>query len=184
VLINMEGVNGFLAPLVDGADNMHLLIDMRTTADQMVGIYYAPRSGQDWSPIIPIAVEAPYGPTAHYMNAAVRLGNEIHVVWTQLRGGEIWTVRGEIAGIPSAKAQPTPTPEPQSALLPTPTADRERPSTSISPSPASTENDHLLPPALRSPPPPAMSLWQIIGIAAAPVLLFLGVVILWQVRRR
>ena len=146
ILSSMEGVNGFLIPLVDGIGNLHLVINMRPTADQRVGIYYAPRAGLDWAPIIPVAVEAPYGPTAHYTDAAVRLGNEIYIVWTQLHGGEIWYVRGQIAGVPEGQAlvPPTPTAMPTTAAVatalnvePTATASAAMPTGSAPTSPSS-----------------------------------------------
>ncbi|NIV33740.1 MAG: hypothetical protein GWN58_31130, partial [Anaerolineae bacterium] len=83
ILPGMEGVNGYVIPLLDGGGGLHLVINMRPSADQQVGIYYAPRAGLDWRPIDAVAVEAPYGPSAHNTDATVRLGNEIHVVWTQ-----------------------------------------------------------------------------------------------------
>jgi len=113
ILSGMEGINGFLAPLRDGAGNLHLVINMRPSADQKTGIYYAPRAGQDWSPVLPVAVDEPSGPTAHYTDATVRLGNEIHVAWTQLNQGEIWYVKGTVDGLDPSPAQPIPTPAPQ-----------------------------------------------------------------------
>jgi hypothetical protein len=109
IIPSMEGVNGFLIPLTDGFGGLHLVINMRPSADQRVGIYYAPRAGLDWSPISLVAAESPYASSAHYTDAAVRLGNEIHIVWTQLSTGEIWYVRGQILGVPQALAQPLPT---------------------------------------------------------------------------
>lgn len=182
ILADMEGVNGFMLPVVDGAGNQHLIADMRTTADQRVGIYYAPRSGTDWAPIVPVAVDAPYAPTAHYADAAVRLGNEIHIVWTQLRGGEIWYVRGDIMGIPAAQVQQVPLQQLQSTATPLP-ADTST-GASLIQHPMSTPGDFILPSELRSPSPSSLSIWQIIGIAIAPVVLFLSLFILRQERRQ
>ncbi len=96
ILPSMEGVNGFLIPLRDGDGGLHLVINMRPLANQQVGIYYASRIDQDWAEVIPVAVDEPYGPSAHYTDAVIRLGNEIHIVWTQLRDGEIWHIQGII----------------------------------------------------------------------------------------
>jgi hypothetical protein len=96
ILPSMEGVNGFLIPLRDGDGGLHLIINMRPSANQQVGIYYAPRADQDWASVTPVAVNEPYGPSAHYTDATMRWGNEIHIVWTQLRDGEIWYVLGVI----------------------------------------------------------------------------------------
>ena len=115
ILQSLEGINGFLAPLVDGVGQMHLIIDMRTRDTQVVGLYYAQWLEPGWSKVTPLATEAPYGPSAHYTAAAVRLGNELHVVWTQLRYGEIWYMRGTVPGVAQTPALSLPG-------LPTPTS--------------------------------------------------------------
>ena len=117
ILTDMEGINGYVVPLVDGAGQMHLIIDMRTRDTQVVGLYYARWLETDWSPVVPLATESPYGPSAHYTAAAVRLGNELHVVWTQLRFGEIWYLRGTVPGV-----TPEPTLERQFPATPTPSS--------------------------------------------------------------
>ncbi len=106
ILDDMEGLNGFLVPLMDGSGQQHLIIDMRTRDTQVVGIYYARWLDPGWSQVLPVATAAPYGPSAHYTAATVRLGNELHVVWTQLRLGEIWYVHGTVPGVPAATAEP------------------------------------------------------------------------------
>jgi len=121
ILSSMVGVNGFMVPLLDGGGALHLVINMRPSADQRTGIYYAPRAGLDWSPIVPVAVDEPSGPSAHYTDATVRLGNEIHIVWTQLHGGEIWHVRGQIQGVPASPALAFPTPASGARLQAAPT---------------------------------------------------------------
>jgi hypothetical protein len=105
IIADMVGVNGFMVPLLDGAGNPHLVINMRTMAKQLNGIFYAPRAGQDWEPISAAAVDERSGKSAHYADAAVRLGNEIHVVWSQARGSEIWHVSGQISGVPALEAR-------------------------------------------------------------------------------
>ena len=174
ILPSMEGVNGFLIPLLDGGGALHLVINMRPSANQRTGIYYAPRAEPDWAPIVPVAIEEPYGPTAHYTDATIRLGNEIHVVWTQLRQGEIWYVRGVIGLMEPAAAQPTPTPIPST---PTPTPLPVEPAAGAAeagsqgrvwgPAPA-TEQTKLAP----------------VALAVAPVLLVVVGIAAWQGRRR
>jgi BNR repeat-like domain len=117
ILTDMEGINGYVVPLVDGAGQMHLIIDMRTRDSQVVGLYYARWLETGWSPVVPLATESPYGPSAHYTAAAVRLGNELHVVWTQLRFGEIWYLRGTVPGV-----TPEPTLERPFPATPTPSS--------------------------------------------------------------
>jgi hypothetical protein len=109
MLTEMEGLNGFLAPLVDSAGQLHLVIDMRTRDTQVVGIYYTHWAGTGWSKAVPLATDAPYGPSAHYTAATVRLGNELHVVWTQLSLGEIWYIHGTLPGVAPLPAAPVST---------------------------------------------------------------------------
>jgi hypothetical protein len=93
ILSEMEGVNGYNTLLEDGSDQMYLIVNMRTRADQVVGVYYARWLGGVWSPVMPVDI-AESASSAHYTTAAVRLGNEVHVVWTLLSTGEIWHIRG------------------------------------------------------------------------------------------
>ncbi len=116
ILPEMEGINGYTIPLVDGNGQLHLIIDMRPSANQKVGIYYSNWQGDRWSPVVPLANEGPMAETAHYVVATVLSGNEIHVVWNQVRGGEIWHMQGTIDGI---KPQPILAPL---ALTPEPTS--------------------------------------------------------------
>lgn len=182
ILPGMEGVNGFLIPLVDGGDNLHLVINMRPSADQRTGIYYAPRAGLDWAPIIPVATDEPFGPSAHYADAVVRLGNEIHVVWNQIRRGEIWHVQGTINDLTPLPAQ-TPSPRPDATPIPTPTTGL----TSTSAIQSSTPQSNLsgsLPMELTDPPVRSASSLMPILVAIFPVLLLVGGVILMQAKRK
>jgi len=179
ILSGMEGINGFLAPLRDGAGNLHLVINMRPSADQKTGIYYAPRVGQDWAPVLPIAVEEPFGPSAHYMDATVRLGNEIHVVWTQLRQGEIWYARGSVSGVDPTPAQAIPAPA-QLTEVP-----MESNSDAATPEPAPAVPSASGVAAAPSPStdrPPATS--NAIAVGIAPALALVAGVVLLNLRRR
>jgi hypothetical protein len=109
VLPDLEGINGYNIPIVDGAGQMHLLINMRSRATQAAGLWYAEWTGNDWSPANPIYV----GPnSAHYMAVAVSRGNEIHIVWNEIATGEIWYIRGTIQGLVPESVQIAPTPMP------------------------------------------------------------------------
>lgn len=110
ILMDMEGINGYVVPVVDGTGQMHLIINLRTRNTQVVGIYYSRWLETGWSPVRPLATDAPYGPTAHYTEATVGSGNELHVVWTQLQLGEIWQLRGTIADVTPEPTLPRPTP--------------------------------------------------------------------------
>lgn len=104
VLTDMVGVNGYVVPIVDGASQMHLIINMRPKDTQTVGIYHARRSGDAWSPVEPVDISSPGAPSAHHTTAALRRGNELHVVYMQQTGGEIWHICGLI---PSVSPNPT-----------------------------------------------------------------------------
>lgn len=181
ILNGMEGVNGFLVPLIDSGGNLHLVINMRPSADQRTGIYYAPRAGQDWAPIIAVAADEPYGPSAHYTAAAIRLGNEIHVVWNQARGAEIWHVQGTINGL-----TPLPTPEGPPVSRATAraqtTPESAPPAATPSVMPMGTPNP--LPPNLAGRPAGSTSAATPIVIAVLPVLLLVGGVVLLQLAKK
>jgi hypothetical protein len=120
IIMDMEGINGYVVPVVDGSQQMLLIINMRTRGTQVVGIYYARWSGSNWSPVVPVDVSSPAASSAHYTAATVRLGNEVHVVYNDIEAGEIWYVRGLLANV---KPQPAlALPEAQTSVLPTPTA--------------------------------------------------------------
>jgi len=104
VITDMEGVNGYMAPVVDGAGRLHLIINMRTRAGQAVGVYHATWLDGNWSAVRAVDDSSPAAPSAHAAAATIRLGNEIHVAYVQLAGGEIWHARGTISDI---EPQPT-----------------------------------------------------------------------------
>jgi len=123
ILTDMEGINGYVVPVVDSAHELHLIIDMRTRDTQIVGLYYAHWNGNDWSPPVPIATQSLIADSAHFMAATTRLGNELFVVWTELSTGEIWLMRGVVQGRLPAPTQAvpnaaTPTPQPTPTTIP------------------------------------------------------------------
>jgi hypothetical protein len=144
ILTDMEGINGYIVPLVDGAGRMHLIVNMRTRDTQVVGIYYSSWLETGWSPVRPLATEAPYGPSAHYTAATVGSGNELHVVWTQLRLGEIWYLRGIIAGVTSVPTLPRPLPETPTPAL-SPTRNAPTPTSKSTPQPTAQQIDRTFP---------------------------------------
>ncbi len=182
ILDSMTGVNGFMIPLQDGAGSLHLIVNMRPVADQRTGIYYAPRSGFDWAPIIPVAVDEPYGPDAHYADATIRLGNEIHVVWKQHHGAEIWYARGMVYGVSPAAAQAVPAMSLPTAIPPRPR--REAPTPYREPTASPPAVTGRTPAEVPAVPTWYSSTWVALAAAVAPVLLLLAGTVLWQVRKR
>jgi hypothetical protein len=120
IIPEMEGINGYTIPLVDGNGQLHLIIDMRPSATQKVGIYYSDWQGDRWSPVVPLTNDGPMAETAHYVAATVLSGDEIHVVWNQVRGGEIWHIQGTLDAVKPLPTWALPTLAPTST--PTPTA--------------------------------------------------------------
>lgn len=103
ILSEMEGINGYIVPLVDSVGDKHLIVNMRNRNTQAVGIYYAHWTGKDWSPTVPVDVSSPAASSAHYTAATMRLGNEIHVIYNDIGEEEIWHLSGKI---PNASAMP------------------------------------------------------------------------------
>ena len=100
IVAEMMGINGYVFPLEDAENNIHLIINMRRQVGQQTGIYYSMENEEQQSLFVePVVLSKPSAPYAHYADGTVRLGNELHVTWTQNRGGEIWHVVGKIDGI-------------------------------------------------------------------------------------
>jgi hypothetical protein len=110
ILTEMEGINGYVFPLEDAAGQLYLIVNMRPMATQETGLYYTSYDGERWPAASPLAIGEPYGPSAHYAAGVVQAGNEIHVVWTDLGGGEIWYVGGRVTNAPAIAAIPVPSP--------------------------------------------------------------------------
>jgi hypothetical protein len=124
-----EGVNGYVFPLLDGAGQMHLIVNMRTKA-QVGGLFYGRWLGDSWAPL------ARYDPVkgghAEFHAGAVRLGNELHVVWSRLDNGEIVHVYGVVPSVSQTPPLPVPSPQPPT---PTPSPPATRGFTSPTPTP-------------------------------------------------
>lgn len=106
ILTGMEGVNGYVFPLTDGVGQMYLIVNMRTV-NQVHGIFYTKWLDGHWSPVTPIELDDQNG-GAHFTAGAVRLGKELHIVWSQLGRGEIGHISGEVRGIPQTPPQSVP----------------------------------------------------------------------------
>ncbi len=125
ILPEMIGLNGYITPIVDSTNQRHLIINMRPIATQRTGIYYAYGLGTGWSSIIPVVVEHYAAPDAHFTTAALRSGNEIHVVWNPNyvtadpnAGGEIWHIQGIINSAPAQTPLPIPPAQQQQQAAP------------------------------------------------------------------
>jgi hypothetical protein len=122
IITEMIGINGYVIPVVDGAGHLHLIINMRPLATQKVGIYYSSWTGSSWSPVVPLVIDTSAVESAHYTAAVVAHGNEIHIVWNQIHGGEIWHLRGTIQNVAPAQIMTAPTVTPVPTASPTTTA--------------------------------------------------------------
>jgi hypothetical protein len=124
ILTELEGTAGYTIPVADAAGQVHLLIDMRTIETQIGGIYYARWLGDQWSQPEPVLVSDPILGSAHFMAAALRLGNELHIVWNDIAGGDIGYMQGVISAVtplsPLAPPSETPTPVTPTATKPVP----------------------------------------------------------------
>jgi hypothetical protein len=174
IITDMIGINGYVIPVVDGAGQLHLIINMRPEATQIVGIYYSSWLGDSWSPVVPIVNDMPATDSAHYTSVAVVHGNEIHIVWNQIRGGEIWHVRGVVQNVAPAQVDTVPTTVP--ALTPEPTAAliSVRPAQSVS----ATVNSALTTTALNS-----ASNSPLVPAVTVTVVAILVMAVVWRVRR-
>lgn len=178
IIPDMEGVNGYVFPVVDGGGRMHLIINMRTIT-QIGGIFYADWLGDSWSPVVRIDL-TDQGGGAHYTAGAMRLGNELHVVWTQLSRGEIGHIYGIIPSISQTPPLDVPTPQsPAPTPSPRATEDILLPTTTPIPPPAT------LPPTASTPAPSTFSLLNPVVISIGTSLFLVGGVVLWtRVRPR
>ena len=170
IITEMEGINGYVIPLVDGLGQMHLIINMRTRATQIGGLYYAKWLGTDWSPVTPIETTALA--SAHWTAATISLGNEIHVVCDTLRTGETWYFKGIVPEVPRAAAQAVPTLE--LTLSVTPTA-----VTNIM---AATAQPRQL--ALTKSVPNFPGTSPLVPATGAAFLLMVGMAVVWMRRRQ
>jgi hypothetical protein len=175
IIPEMIGINGYVIPVVDGAGQLHLIINMRPVATQVVGIYYSSWLGDRWSPVVPLVNDIPAAESAHYAAVAVARGNEIDVVWNQIRGGEIWHVRGVIRNVAPSKLEAVPA----IALSPTPVVSDTMISTRITQSVSVNVNPRLtttsISSAANSPLIPAV-------IASLAIIVIMAVV--WRARLR
>jgi hypothetical protein len=173
ILTNLEGVNGYTIPLLDGDGGLHLITTMRTVTQIAGPFFYSRWLGNSWSPAeLPFLGSERTGPGAHWTAATVRLGDEIHVVWNTnftLLAGEIWHSRGKIASVMPAPALAIPTTE----------ATRFAP-TAMSATPVPTDVPEWRPLDLPESSPLSVSELDPLLISALPVLLLVGGVMAWR----
>ncbi|NLE44669.1 MAG: exo-alpha-sialidase [Chloroflexi bacterium] len=183
IISEMEGVNGFIIPLVDGAGQLHLVVNMRTRATQVVGIYYTRFLGNDWAPVRPVDTSSVAAPSAHYTAAAVRLGNELHVVYDDIGRGDIWHVQGIITAVePDPTVVPeTPMPAQTEEASRTPATDALTLTTTPRPEVGATEGS---PSELPTENSSAESPVAVLAPVAAVVVLVLAAVFVMIRRRR
>ncbi|MCD4737788.1 MAG: glycoside hydrolase [Anaerolineae bacterium] len=171
ILTTMEGINGYIVPLVDATGQRHLLVNMRTRAEQKVGIYYTRWLGDNLLPVKPLDDFSPAASSAHYTAAAVRLGNELHVVYTHLGGAEIWYLRGTVLSVaPLVSLSPplTGTEEIISETLSLPTPGME---------PSSPTREVFA--DIAPPPPNTINRGFLIGVGTTSLLLASVVTAIW-----
>ena len=65
VITEMEGLNGPNQMVVDGAGQLHMMVNMRTVT-QIFGIFYSQWNGTTWSPVTMIAPSGPDVGAAHF----------------------------------------------------------------------------------------------------------------------
>lgn len=169
VIAEMEGINGYVIPLVDGSEQLHMVVNMRSRADQVVGVYYTRWLGDSWAPAMPVDVLSTAAPSAHYAAAAVRLGNEIHIVYNQISVGEIWHVRGLLPDVHPAPAWVLP-----QSQTPLPATPAIAAATDMPALPSETPSVDLV-----ASPPAMPSLLGVYLPGAGVVLLLVVGVILW-----
>jgi len=100
ILSEMEGVNGYTIPLEDANGGKHMAINMRTRKDQRVGIYWADETPDGWTSPMQADVTSQAAHAAHFMDAAMDLGNEVHIVYCDNSLDELWHVSGVLEGVP------------------------------------------------------------------------------------
>jgi hypothetical protein len=175
IIPELEGINGYVFPIVDGISNMHLIANMRTRGDNVVGIYYARWINKSWSKTIPIDNHSSAAPSAHYTCATVRKGNEIYIAYNQISVGEIWMLKGYLPLV-------TPVPSHQPSQLKQGTILTPTPEGTLTPS---TYFPRPTPLHLASTDQPqSLSEWHavVLGLAAS-ILLLCGVLVTIQVHR-
>ena len=175
IITEMIGINGYVIPIVDGAGQLHLIINMRPLATQKVGIYYSSWSGGSWSPVVPLVIDTPAADSAHYTAAVVARGNEIHIVWNQIHGGEIWHLRGVVQNVAPAQVSPIPT------AMPTPTVIAAPTEVAVVPAQRLVLNVNSRPPTTMSD---SASNSPLIPAVAATLVIIVVITIAWRVRIR
>jgi len=120
ILDELEGINGYTIPLQDASGALHLAINMRAGEDQRTGIYWSDAVNGAWTRAVAVDIDSAGAPTAHYLDATVLLGNQVHLVYNSLGRDEIWHVAGTLQSVAPILAVAPPLPTPASTYRPTP----------------------------------------------------------------
>ena len=171
-MLDFEGINGYPILLVDGAQQLYWVQTWRTQT-QIGGTFYARWLGTRWSPMeLAVKEDEDLGPGAHWTAAAIRLGNDIHILWNTNftdKAGEIWHTHGVIPGETQATPRPLPSATPMATATPPPGS-----AGTVATAVAST------PEAQAALPPPSVGLNPMrMLIVFVPLLLVVGAVLTW-----
>lgn len=180
IITEMEGINGYVLPVVDGSGGLHLIINMRPRSTQTTGIYYSRWIDERWTPVVPVAIGESYTEAAHRADATIYRGNEIHIVFEG--NGEIWHIRGAVPGVDPFPVATVPA-APSVREISHPEKDKNisvRPSSALTTLPISGS----LPPGPVSPPKGVVTTWTAIVVGIAPVLALLSSVVVFRLRSR
>ena len=184
VLQELEGINGYVMPIVDGLGQVHIIANMRTHEGQIGGIYQSTMLGGILTPAELIIRDGHTSRSGniHYTAATLRLQNEVHLVWNEVRGSEIWYVRGTFEGVEPATPQLTRSPaQPTTAPPATPGILAPTP---VYPPPLSAGSVSGLVPQSEASYGLGTSIWTPVFVAAVPVLLILVGVLVWRTHNR
>ncbi len=181
VLEELEGINGYVMPLVDGSGQVHLIATMRTHT-QIGGIFHSQWTRNGFAPATLVIPDdhSPRSGSIHYTDATVRLGNELHLVWNEISGSEIWYARGLIEGVEASHV---------SAFLLQPTTAALAGTTTVVPASGglASKPDDVVGESLSSPETaadPAKGIWTSILVPVTSVLVLLAGVLIWRTHRR
>ncbi len=93
---DMESLAGWDSMVADEEGNLHFIAQLRSPE----GIYYSTLpEGGEWNPVVRV-VDAPKYAQAHFPEASLVLGNQLHVVMQNEGIGDIWHFQVETANRP------------------------------------------------------------------------------------
>ncbi len=96
IFADMQSLAGWDSMVADGEGNLHFIAQLR----EPEGIYYSTLpEGGEWNPVVRV-VEAPKYAQAHFPEASLVLGNQLHIVMQNEGIGDIWHFQVETASRP------------------------------------------------------------------------------------